>query len=155
MKRFLILICFATVVSVTVGCGTIRNKNNATMAHVQQLSKAEFLQHIADFEGSSSEWKYLGTKPAIVDFYADWCGPCRALAPALEEVAAEYKGRINVYKVNVDREQELAAAFDVRSIPTLMFIPQQGAPEIFRGTMTAEQLRRHVESVLLHPTAAK
>jgi thioredoxin len=150
MKHFLGVLAATMMGFTTVGCGAMQIKNNTTtMGHTKHITKADFLRHIADYEGSSSEWKFLGTKPTIVDFYANWCGPCRALAPALEQIAAEYKGQIEVYKVDVDREQELAAAFDVRSIPTLLFIPLTGNPEIFRGAMNSDQLRHHINSVLL------
>jgi thioredoxin-like negative regulator of GroEL len=109
MKHFLGVLAATMMGFTTVGCGAMQIKNNTTtMGHTKHITKADFLRHIADYEGSSSEWKFLGTKPTIVDFYANWCGPCRALAPALEQIAAEYKGQIEVYKVDVDREQELA-----------------------------------------------
>ena len=150
MKQFSGVLVAAMLGLAAVGCGAAQNKNNTTtMGHTKHITKDDFLRYIADYEGSSSEWKFLGSKPTIVDFYAKWCGPCRALAPVLEQIAAEYKGQIEVYKVDVDREQELAAAFDVRSIPTLMFIPLRGNPEIFRGAMNSEQLRHHINAVLL------
>lgn len=93
---------------------------------VVHLTKEEFLKKVVDYENNPTEWKYLGDKPAIVDFYADWCGPCKMIAPILEELAAEYKDRIVIYKVNTEQEQELAAVFGIRSIPTLLFIPMQG-----------------------------
>ncbi len=154
MKQFLGVLVAAMLGLVAVGCGTMQ-KNNTTMGHTKHITKADFLRYIADYEGSSSEWKFLGTKPTIVDFYAKWCGPCRALAPVLEQIAAEYKGQIEVCKVDVDREQELAADFDVRSIPTLMFIPLRGNPEIFRGAMNSDQLRHHINSILLKKDTVK
>lgn len=93
---------------------------------VVHLTKEEFLKKVVDYENNPTEWKYLGDKPAIVDFYADWCGPCKMIAPILEELAAEYKDRIVIYKVNTEQEQELAAVFGIRSIPTLLFYPHAG-----------------------------
>ena len=89
---------------------------------ITQLTKTEFSEKIANLDSAISEWHYLGSRPAIVDFYATWCGPCRTLAPILEELSEEYAGEVDIYKVDIDREQELAAAFGVRSVPTLLFI---------------------------------
>lgn len=150
MRKKVIILALGVLIAVAVGCGAVYNSSKqTTMGHVKQLTKAEFIRQIANYEGPSSEWKYLGSKPAIVDFYAHWCGPCQALAPVLQEIAAEYKGRIEVYKVDVDKQAELASDFDIRSIPSLLFIPMTGEPEMTRGVMNAEQLRRHIESVLL------
>jgi thioredoxin len=101
---------------------TSTNNENNKM-EVINLTKADFLAKVANYETNPSEWKYLGDKPAIIDFYADWCGPCRAVAPVLEELAKEYKGQIYVYKIDTEKEQELAAVFNIRSIPSLLFVP--------------------------------
>lgn len=114
-----------------------------------ELTKAEFLAKVANYESDPSEWKYLGDKPAIVDFYATWCGPCRTITPILEELAEEYKEQIYIYKVDTDKEQELAAAFGVQSIPTLLFIPMEGAPQLARGTMPKHEFKNAIENVLL------
>ena len=87
------------------------------------LTKEEFLKKVVDYEKNPTEWKYLGDKPAIIDFYADWCAPCKMIAPVLEELAEEYAGEIYIYKINTEIEQELAGAFGIRSIPTLLFVP--------------------------------
>lgn len=113
------------------------------------LTKAEFLKKIADYETNSKEWKYLGDKPAIVDFYADWCGPCKMVAPLLESLSKEYEGKINVYKIDVDKEQELARAFGIQSIPTLWFIPMKGEPQVAMGALSKEQLDEYIKQVLL------
>ncbi len=113
------------------------------------LTKAAFLKKIADYEGSPNEWKYLGDKPAIVDFYASWCGPCKAIAPILEELAAEYDGQIYIYKVDTEAEQELAAAFGIRSIPSLLFIPMSGQPQMAQGALPKETFRQAINEVLL------
>ena len=113
------------------------------------LTKKEFLSKVADFENSPKEWKYLGDKPAIIDFYASWCGPCKAIAPVLEELAKEYDGRIYIYKVDTEKEQELAATFGIRSIPTLLFVPMHGAPQIIQGAVPKNTLKEAIEKVLL------
>lgn len=113
------------------------------------LTKAEFLAKVANYEANPNEWKYLGDKPAIVDFYADWCGPCKAIAPVLEELAGEYDGQIYIYKINTDKEQELAAAFGIRSIPTLLFIPMNEAPQMAQGALPKSEFKKAIDEVLL------
>ena len=114
-----------------------------------QLTKGEFLRRVADYETNPSEWKYLGDKPAIVDFYADWCGPCKMVAPILEELAAEYGDSIYIYKINTEEEPELSAAFGIRSIPSLLFIPMNESPQMAMGAMSKADFKRAIEEVLL------
>ena len=112
------------------------------------LTKAEFLAKVADYEASPTEWKFLGDKPAIVDFYASWCGPCRTIAPILEELAEEYEGKIDIYKVDTEKERELAMAFGIRSIPSLLFIPMSGPPQMAQGALPKSAFKEAVEEVL-------
>lgn len=114
-----------------------------------ELTKKDFLEKVVNYEQNPNEWKFLGDKPAIIDFYASWCGPCKAFAPVLEEVAEENKGVIDVYKVNTEHEEELAAVFNIRSIPTILFIPVNGQPQIVTGAMPKPQLIEAIERVLL------
>lgn len=116
---------------------------------VQNLTIADFKKQIMDFEANPQEWKYLGDKPAIIDFYATWCGPCKATAPVLEKIAEKYDGRINVFKVDVDKEQELAALFGVRSIPSLLFIPMNEKPQMATGAMMQNDFERAIANILL------
>ena len=113
------------------------------------MTKADFLKKVADYEKNSQEGKYLGDKPALIDFYASWCGPCKALAPVLEELAAEYGDQIYIYKINTEEEQELAAAFGIRSIPTLLFIPLEGKPQMAQGAMPKDSLKEAIDKVML------
>ncbi|MEN6619354.1 MAG: thioredoxin [Rikenellaceae bacterium] len=113
------------------------------------ITKNDFLSKVANYETDPTEWKYLGDKPAIIDFYADWCGPCKAIAPVLEELAAEYDGKIYVYKVNTEEEQELAGAFGIRSIPSLLFVPMTGVPQMAQGAMPKASFKDAIEKVLL------
>lgn len=113
------------------------------------LTKSEFLAKVANYETTPSEWKYLGDKPAVIDFYADWCGPCKAVAPILEELADEYSGDIYIYKIDVDAEQELASVFGIRSIPTLLFIPMEGQPQVKMGALPKNELKKTIDEVLL------
>lgn len=113
------------------------------------LTKAEFLSKVANYEADPTVWKYLGDKPAIIDFYASWCGPCRTIAPILEELADEYEGKIHIYKVDTEKEQELAAAFGIRSIPSLLFVPMEGAPQMAQGALPKSAFKEAIEEVLL------
>lgn len=114
-----------------------------------ELTKADFLSKVANYEATPDKWEYLGDKPAIVDFYASWCGPCKMIAPILEELAEEYKDQIYIYKINTEQEQELAAAFGIRSIPTLLFIPMDGQPQMAQGAMPKTSFKEAIEKVLL------
>jgi thioredoxin len=111
------------------------------------LNMAGFLRRIADIE--NKEWKFLGDKPALIDFYAPWCGPCKMLSPVLEELSDEYEGKVDIYKVNVDDEEELSAAFGIRSVPTLIFVPMNGAPQMSAGALQKPQLKEAIERILL------
>ncbi len=113
------------------------------------LTKEDFLTKVANYETNPSEWKYLGDKPAIIDFYADWCGPCKSIAPVLEELASEYNEKIYIYKVDTEAEQELAGAFGIRSIPSLLFVPMTGAPQMAQGAMPKSSFKEAIENVLL------
>lgn len=115
---------------------------------VVHITKADFLKKVYDFEKNPDEWKYLGSQPAIVDFYADWCGPCRQLSPVLDELAKEYSGKLTIYKVNVDNERGLATFFGIRSIPTLLFIPMNGKPQRSLGALSKTELKGIIKDVL-------
>ena len=115
---------------------------------VVHITKADFLKKVYDFEKNPDEWKYLGSQPAIVDFYADWCGPCRQLSPVLDELAKEYSGKLTIYKVNVDNERGLATFFGIRSIPTLLFIPMKCKPQRSLGALSKTELKGIIKDVL-------
>ena len=117
--------------------------------NVINLTEKEFIQHVADYHAPHSSWHYFGNLPAIVDFYAGWCGPCRVVAPVLEELAEVYKDQIVVYKVDVDRCEVLAEAYDIRSIPTTLFIPMKGRPVKMVGAISKKELDRQIHEVLL------
>ena len=113
------------------------------------LTKAEFLTKVANYEANPTEWKYLGDKPCIIDFYASWCGPCKTIAPILEDLAKEYDGQIYIYKIDTEKEQELAAAFGIRSIPTILFCPVGENPQMTQGAMPKDAFKQAIEEVLL------
>lgn len=117
--------------------------------NVIHLTEEEFLNRVADYRHPQAEWRYLGNRPAIVDFYAGWCGPCRALGPVLEEIASAYQGSIYVYKVDVDQCEAVADAYDIRSIPTTFFIPMEGRPVKMVGAISKAGIERQIKEVLL------
>jgi len=117
---------------------------------MEHLTKAAFLQKVYDYE-KNKEWKFEGELPAIIDFYADWCGPCRTVAPVLEELSKEYQGKVNIYKVDTDAEQELAAVFGIRSIPSLLFIPMAGKPQMAMGAIPKASFVQAINEILLAP----
>ena len=115
---------------------------------VVTMNKAMFVEKIIDYENSKG-WDFKGDKPAIIDFYATWCGPCKQMTPILEELAQEYAGKVDVYKVNVDKEKELAALFAVQSIPFFVFIPKEGEPQTFSGAAGKAVFKEAIDSFLL------
>ena len=118
-----------------------------------QLTTEAFKQDIFDYT-QEKEWKYKGTKPAIIDFYADWCGPCKMVAPVLEELAGEYKDSLTIYKVDTEVEQELAAVFGIQSIPTFLFIPMEGLPMLQPGALPKKAFQQVIAEHLLPSEAA-
>ena len=116
---------------------------------VQELTKTEFLKKVANYEASPNKWMYEGDKPCIVDFYATWCGPCKMVAPILEELAEEYAGKIDSYKVDTEKEEGLAASFGIRSIPSLLFCPMNGQPQMAKGAMGKADFKKAINEVLL------
>ncbi|HCC85613.1 MAG TPA: thioredoxin [Porphyromonadaceae bacterium] len=127
---------------------TIQN-SEIKMVKTIKLTRADFLTKVANFEANPEKWVYLGDKPCIIDFYADWCGPCKMVAPILEELAAEYEDEIYIYKVDTEAEQQLAAEFGIRSIPSLLFCPMGEAPQMAQGALPKEAFKQAIEEVLL------
>ncbi len=125
---------------------TIKKENNMKTIH---LTKSEFLSKVMNYEQNPKEWKYLGDKPCIIDFYADWCGPCKMVAPILEELAKEYDGEIYVYKIDTEKEQELAQAFGIRSIPSLLFVPMNEQPQMVMGALPKSEFKKAIDDILL------
>ena len=115
----------------------------------RHLNKEQFLTRIADYEKRPDIFEFLGDKPALIDFYADWCGPCKMLGPVLEETSEKYAGKVDIYKVNVEQEEELSSLFNIRSIPTLAFIPMNGRIQMIQGAVGKPQLEDAIENILL------
>lgn len=162
MKRLLLI--FAAGVILTSACKSgdkkeasalVENKtqektlSSAEKGKAIHLTKADFLLKVANFETNPQEWKYLGDKPCIIDFYADWCGPCKIAAPILEELAAEYADEIYIYKINTEEERELAALFGIQSIPAFLFCPMDKQPQMSAGiAKTPEDTKAMFKNVI-------
>ena len=153
MRNILIFILCAFILS----CSGKQNQTNNEKETISkenkmktiQLNKAGFLAKVANYETTPNEWKYLGDKPAIIDFYADWCGPCKMVAPILEELAEEYSDKIYIYKIDTDKEQALASLFGIRSIPSILFIPMTGQPQMAMGALPKAELKKAIDEFLL------
>ena len=115
---------------------------------MEHLTKETFLNKVFNFE-KNKEWTFEGDKPCLIDFYADWCQPCKMVAPILEELAQEYEGKIDIYKVDTEDQQELAGAFGIRSIPSLLFCPKDEQPQMAQGALPKETMKQVIEDVLL------
>jgi len=121
----------------------------------QMLTKADFLAKVMNYEKNQTEWVFEGNKPCLIDFYAEWCPPCRITSPILEELAKEYKGKIDIYKVDTDKEQELAGIFGIQSIPSFLFVPMEGKPTMSSGIAqtpeeTKQMFRDQIDQILLN-----
>lgn len=114
----------------------------------EHLTKETFQQKVFNYE-ASKEWKFEGDLPALIDFWAPWCGPCRVVGPVIDELSNEYAGKVNFYKVNTEDEQELAAAFGIQSIPSLLFIPKAGSPKMAVGALPKPALKQAIDEELL------
>ena len=125
------------------------NEEEKTMK-ATNITKQDFINKVMDYKSNPSEWKYKGDKPAIIDFYASWCGPCRMLAPILDEIAKEYDGKIYVYKVDTEAETELAQLFGIRSIPSILFVPMDGQPMMMQGALPKAELQKVIEEKLIN-----
>lgn len=114
----------------------------------ENLTKQTFLEKVFDYE-KNKDWNYQGERPAVIDFWAPWCGPCKMVGPIIDELSDEYKGKVDFYKINTDEEQELAGAFGIRSIPSLLFIPKEGQPKMAVGAVPKESMKEAIEKELL------
>lgn len=149
---FILVVGFMTFASCKGQAKTNEPVGNTTEKQANapiHINKADFLKKIYNYEESPGEWKYLGDKPAIIDFYADWCGPCKMVAPILADLANEYASKINVYKIDVDKETDLAREFGIQGIPALLFIPMNGKPQMSQGALPKDQLKEMIDKVLL------
>jgi thioredoxin len=141
---FFLLLVFSCKSENPASSGSVSDSGNAVVT----LTNESFRKLVFNYE-ASKEWKYEGDKPAIIDFYADWCPPCRELSPLVEEIANEYKGKIVVYKVNTDKEKELAQSIGISNLPTLLYIPATGNPQVTIGYIPKETIIKKISEVLL------
>lgn len=162
--RRLLPVLMGTMLTVTIlSCSPNQNKHSERtsetkqVAHnikqqkgkVMELTTSEFKEKVVNYDANPDKWVFRGERPAVVDFYATWCGPCKMVAPIMEELAEKYKGQIDFYKVDVDKEQEVAGVFGIRSIPTMLFIPKEGQPTMSAGAMSYGDLDATVKKLLL------
>ena len=144
MKKILAsLIVFFALVS------TLSAQTQKEESSVIQMNKQMFLDKVFDYTTGATEWQYLGNKPCVIDFYATWCGPCRMVAPILKDLAKEYGDKIVIYKVDTDKEKELSMAMGIQSLPTIVFIPQTGQPQVIVGAADKATFKRAIDEVLL------
>ncbi len=124
-----------------------KQNSKGSGTNIIYLTKSSFVETIFDYE-KETEWSYKGELPAIVDFYADWCGPCRMLAPVLEELQKEYAGKLQIYKVDTQQERQLSGALGIQSLPTVLFIPKNGQPQALLGFRPKEDLKKIIAEFL-------
>lgn len=143
MRKILFI---ALLVSLTT---TLFAQKAATEGTVIPMNNTMFIEKIFDYKSNAEEWKFKGNQPVIIDFYATWCGPCRRVAPILQELAKEYKGKVTIYKVDTDKERELAQNMGIQSLPTILFIPTEGKPQAMVGAADKETFKKAIEEYLL------
>jgi thioredoxin len=147
LSMFVVFSCKNTAKSNEEANNTANKYDN--QGAVVQMTKSSFTELVMDYEKNPNTWIFKGEKPCVVDFYADWCRPCKMVAPIMEELAKEYQGKINIYKVNVDNEKELAQFFRIESIPAILFSPLKGEPSMQAGAMSKEQYKEIFDKFLL------
>ncbi|GAE83742.1 thioredoxin [Bacteroides reticulotermitis] len=154
LKYFIGAIAIVLVGAACTGNGGNKKNSNVTKEetkmNIVELNKADFLKKVYNFEADPNVWKFEGKRPAVVDFFATWCGPCKALHPVLEDISKEYSGLVDVYQIDVDKEEELASAFGIRSVPTLLVIPVDEDPKIVQGALPKDQLKKLIDEFLLN-----
>lgn len=141
MNKIIMMLLFLTMKAAAF------SKGDDTMKAIN-ITKEDFLSKVMDYKNNPNEWKYLGDKPAVIDFYASWCGPCKMMAPIMDELAKEYEGKVYIYKVDTEAEEELARIFGIRSIPSLLFVPMDGQPMMMQGALPKTELKKIIKENL-------
>ncbi len=152
MKKIGLFVLIGLIATSMVGfklysANTNEAKSEQTENSVIYLDAKSFKEKVFDYE-NNTEWKYEGDVPAILDFYADWCGPCRQLSPVLTKIQKEYNGKIQIYKINTDKQRELAATFGIQSLPTIVFVPLKGEPQAALGFRPQNDLETMISEIL-------
>ncbi|HKM94235.1 MAG TPA: thioredoxin domain-containing protein [Prolixibacteraceae bacterium] len=150
----LLLALFSVFMVENTSANTGKAPENEKTGEVIKITRADFISKVMDYEKNQTEWIYKGDKPCLIDFYADWCGPCRITSPILDELATEYASKIIIYKVNVDIEKELSQVFGVKGIPAFLYCPMEGKPSMTSGIgrdkdQTKEMFKSYIETILL------
>lgn len=169
MRKYIITIGIAVTAMAFIGMILLKNNSDSKVgnsesvvevekkldkSNMEKLTKEVFLKKVFNFE-ENKEWKFEGDLPCVIDFYADWCGPCKMVHPILEELSKEYDGKIRIYQIDTEAEQELAAAFGIRSIPSILFCPTEGQPQMVQGALPKASLKKAIEEILLSEKTAE
>lgn len=144
MKNLIRFVTIAFVISAYSGFGQEEDQIKP-----EHLTVETFKEKVFDYEKNADKWVYEGDKPCVIDFYADWCKPCKLIAPIMEELANEYKGEVIIYKVNTEQQRELSRVFGIRSIPSVLFVPMEGQPQMSTGALPKESFKQAIDEFLL------
>jgi len=159
MKKLSILVS-ALFILVITSCNSVDGNKTETTTNeikvgvVNQINTELFKKLVYDYQKNPNTWVFEGNQPVIIDFYADWCRPCKMVAPIMEELATQYKGKVTFYKMNVDQEKELAQTFNIQSIPAILYIPVKGQPQMSAGLFSKDSYIQQIQSLLLQTQAS-
>ena len=165
MKR-LSIIAFISAIMILSACNTIggnktdegsanASSNEINEGTVTRINSEQFKKLVWDYKKNPNEFIFTGDQPVVIDFYADWCRPCKMVAPIMDELAKEYQGKVRIYKVNTDEEVELARLFNIRSIPAILYVPKTGKPQMAVGMSGKDVYVKTIQDVLLSPDTIK
>ena len=162
MNKLSIIAILALTLS-TMSCGNIQGnqadentsvvkteKSDSDEIKPEYLTYETFKEKVWDFEANPQEWVYKGEEPCVIDFYADWCKPCKMVAPIMDKLAKDYEGKVKIYKIDTDKEKQLAGVFGIRSIPSVMFVPMKGDPSMQAGALPEAQYVKIIEESVLN-----
>ncbi len=152
MKNISKLVVGAMLVAISCSAGNTENavvpaETQQTQATIQHMTRVLFLQKVFNYE-KSKEWQFLGKRPMVIDFYATWCGPCRVMSPIVDEAFKKYAGKVDIYKIDIDKEKQLAGELGIQSIPTFLFIPMNGQPQSAMGAISKEQFFANIDKLI-------
>lgn len=150
MKKIAFLVLFVSALTLNACSSNAGESNNTNVSEgkVVMLTSDSFKKLVWDYQKNPKEWVFAGDQPVIIDFYADWCRPCKMVAPIMDQLATEYQGKVRIYKVNTDQQRELAGLFNISSIPAVLFVPVSGKPQMSVGAMQKEGYVDAIKTVL-------